>query len=130
MTLADCISRVDNQLPNTYAMEEKIAWLAHLDGKIFNNIVSRHLTENEAGELLTPIGFKPYGIDSMTEELIAPFPYDEMYVSYVKAQIHLLNEETYRYNNEVTVFNELYDDFAKAYNREHPWSKDVQIKLW
>lgn len=129
MTLSDCISRVDSQLPNQYTVEEKINWLAHLDATIRKDVIDRHKTYEDGIEV-EPIAFKPYTINSMTEELIAPFPYDELYVSYVKAKIHELNEETYRYNNEVTLYNNLMSTFAKDYHRTHEWKDDTVVKLW
>lgn len=129
MTLQDCISRVDSQMPNQYTVEEKIDWLSRLDATIRKDVIDKYKTF-EARQCVKPIEFKPYTIDSMTEELIAPFPYDELYVSYVKAKIHELNEETYRYNNAVTLFNEQMENFAREYNRTHFRKCDPQFRLW
>jgi len=130
MTLQDCISRVDNQLPNQYTTEEKINWLAHLDAKIRHDVIDKHLTLDTDGTPVTLVEFKPYTLDSMTEELIAPFPHDELYISYLKSKIFETNEESNRYNNEAITFNELMSAFAKEYHKEHPWADDVQYKYW
>lgn len=130
MTLHECISRVDTVKPNQYSTEDKVRWLSYLDGSIKNEIIDRHEHpgQNENTETMTPEEmeeekakneFVPYSPDRLTDELIAPFPYDEMYVAYLKAKIDEENGETARYNNTASTFNGMLSDFARAYHREH-----------
>lgn len=62
------------------------------------------------------------GYDSNTSldtELIAPAPYDEMYVRWLEAQIDYANGEIGKYNNSIAVFNTAVTNFRNYYNRQH-----------
>lgn len=127
MTIEECISRVDAVKPNQYGTDEKVRWLSYLDASIKRQIIDTHEkpvptdTEEsgESGEAEEETGFNGYTAEDMTAVLIAPFPYDELYVAYLKAKIDEENGETARYNNSAATFNGLLLDFEKAYNREH-----------
>ena len=117
MTVEECINRVDSVKPNQYSIEDKVRWLSYLDGSIQKEIIDRHEKPVVAEEESTE--FTGYSPDDLTVSLIAPFPYDEMYVAYLKAKIDEENGETARYNNTASTFNGMLMDFQKAYNREH-----------
>ena len=119
MTVEECINRVDSVKPNQYSIEDKVRWLSYLDGSIKKEIIDRHekpVVEEGAEANAEFTGYSP---DNLTVSLIAPFPYDEMYVTYLKAKIDEENGETARYNNTASTFNGMLMDFQKAYNREH-----------
>ena len=124
MTVQECIDRVDVLKPNQYSTEEKVRWLSYIDGSIRREIIDTHLKEGETyterlpEELETP-EFVPYSADRPTDALIAPFPYDEMYVVYLQAKIDEANGESARYNNTASTFNSMLSDFSKAYHRTH-----------
>lgn len=129
MTIAECIGRVDSVKPNQYSTEEKVRWLSYLDASIRKEIIERHelpvvetpepeeTTEGVAEETTTE--FTGYSTDRLTDKLIAPFPYDELYVAYLKAKIDEENGETAKYNNSASAFNGMLQDFQRAYHREH-----------
>lgn len=121
MTIAECIGRVDSVKPNQYSTEEKVRWLSYLDGSIRKEIIERHelpvVETPETEETATE--FTGYSTDRLTDILIAPFPYDELYVAYLKAKIDEENGETAKYNNSASTFNGLLQDFQRAYHREH-----------
>ena len=117
MTVEECINRVDSVKPNQYSIEDKVRWLSYLDGSIQKEIIDRHEKPVVAEEESTE--FTGYSPDDLSVSLIAPFPYDEMYVAYLKAKIDEENGETARYNNTASTFNGMLMDFQKAYNREH-----------
>lgn len=111
MTLSEAIERVDLLRPNTASRFEKIRWLNELDGKIAAEIIATH----EGGEDFD-------GYDENTDpdtELLAAFPYDDIYCKYLFAQIDLSRRETENYNNSVAIFNGAYEAFANWYNRTH-----------
>ena len=117
MTVEECINRVDSVKPNQYSIEDKVRWLSYLDGSIQKEIIDRHEKPVVAEEESTE--FTGYSPDDLSVSLIAPFPYDEMYVAYLKAKFDEENGETARYNNTASTFNGMLMDFQKAYNREH-----------
>ena len=62
------------------------------------------------------------GYDSNTSldtELIAPAPYDEMYIRWLEAQIDYANGEIGKYNNAMSTYNSIVTNFRNYYNREH-----------
>lgn len=51
--------------------------------------------------------------------LLVEAPYDRLYDLYLMAQIDFYNREYDNYNNSVTAFNGLLDEWRQKYNREH-----------
>jgi hypothetical protein len=113
MTIAEAISKVDALKPNTYSVEDKVAWLSTLDARVKKQVINAH-------EYHDTVFF--YGYDSMTDmetELLVPAPYDEMYLRWLEAQIDYHNSEDDRYNNAIMLFNNAYDGYKKFYTRTH-----------
>ena len=135
MNIQECINRVDSVKPNQYSIEDKVRWLSYLDGSIQKEIFDRYeqppeeketqiiiiygstTTTEETTEEVTE--FTGYSPDRLTDELLVPFPYDELYVAYLKAKIDEENGETAKYNNSAATFNGMLQDFHKAYHRDH-----------
>lgn len=112
MTIREAIERADALKPNGFEKNMKLLWLSELDGKIFNEIYMTH--HDSLCE------FAPYGPDSDGDTaLLAPFPYDDLYVTWLMAQIDYSNREILSYNNEIAMFNAQYSDFWRYYNRTH-----------
>ena len=114
MKIIEVINRIDTIKPNTYTEREKIYWLSVLDGHIKNDIIDTH----EGGENISFEGYNE-NTDVYTTELLAPAPYDEMYLYWLECKIDYYNGEMVRYNNSITMFNTIYEGFAQFYNREH-----------
>ncbi len=112
MRIRDAIDRADAVKPNTYGINEKVRWLSYLDGIILTETTDSH--EDTEERKLTE-----YDSDHLDTELAAPYPYDELYVTYLKMKIDEENGETERYNNSATIFNSLYANYVKAYHRDH-----------
>ena len=113
MTIAEAISKVDALKPNKYTPEDKVGWLSTLDAKVKSKIIDAHV-HNE------PFFF--YGYDSISDmetELLAPAPYDEMYLRWLEAMIDYHNSDDDRYNNAIILFNNAYEDYKKHYTRTH-----------
>ena len=112
MTIREAIDRVDGVKPNAFTKFEKINWLSELDGKIFEEIMRTHED--------SPTSFFGYteDTDGLTE-LLAPAPYDDLYLAWLEAMMDLKNREIVSYNNQMTVFNAKFADFANHWNRTH-----------
>lgn len=111
MKAMDIIDRVDLMEPNDYSPEQKLHWLATLDGKIYREVIKTHED-----------AFIPYPGEYTTgnEELIVTEPYGEdVYYYYLQAMIAAENNETQRYNKRMTMFNSAYQGWTNYYNRTH-----------
>lgn len=121
MTVRQAIARFDEAKPNTYTQEEKIGWLAELDGRIVEEIIKTHIPpflvrENEDG-VLERAEWTPYTTESLDAELIAPAPYDSVYISWLETMVDYANGEYARYQNSGAMFNSRYRDYERWYNR-------------
>lgn len=112
MFIAEAIELADRLKPNAYTREEKVKWLSDIDAQIYREII---LTHEGAVEFSGYDGSTDIG----STELLAPNPYDELYIHGLKRQIDLNNEELAKYNNDCLLFNSAYTNFYDWYNREH-----------
>lgn len=113
MTIIQAIQKTDALKPNSFAEQDKVAWLSQLDGVIKNEIVDAH----EGGEL---VAFDGYDADTpMDTELLVKAPYDAIYLHWLESRIDYHNGEYGRYNNSVTAYNDAYAAYERHYNRTH-----------
>ncbi len=108
MTFMEAVNRVDAVKPNAYEQEEKLRWLSVLDGIVKKEIVDTH--EGEGKEL---------GETDADRELLAPHPYDGMYIHWLEAQIDYANGEYGKYNSSMAMFRAVYEAYEKYYHRSH-----------
>lgn len=113
MTIFGAISHLDAVKPNGYSQTEKIKWLSFLDGNVKTEIIDTH----EGAEVAT---FKGYDENTdLNTELLVPYPYDEVYIRWLEAQIDYANGEYGKYNNSITMYNTAFAAYEKYYNRTH-----------
>ena len=113
MKISEAIARVDVLKPNNYTPEDKVGWLSTLDVRIYSQIIATH-------DHCDHIFF--YGYEDMADqetELLAPAPYDEMYLRWLEAMIDYHNSDDDRYNNAIILFNNAYEGFKRHYTRTH-----------
>ncbi|MBP3410075.1 MAG: hypothetical protein J6M10_03670 [Clostridia bacterium] len=113
MTIAEAISRVDEIKPNRFTQKQKIEWLENIEGQIYQEMV---LPNENPGKICFD-GF-PADVDVGTK-LIAPAPYDEVYVLYLQCRIDLGNAELKKYNNSMLMFNSAYATLKDWWKRAH-----------
>lgn len=106
-TINQIIEKVDRIKPNVYDEQTKAGWLYQLDGRISKEIMKQDPPQQYS-----------YPQDG-DRELLVPFPFDGMYEHYMMAMIDYNNAEYGKYNNAMSMYNECFDSFAKAYQREH-----------
>lgn len=120
MKVREAIDRIDNLKHNTYTNGEKVDWLNRLDGMIKREIIDTH----EGGEF---VPFEGYTVLDMDKELLIGYPYDEMYIRWLEAQIDYYNGEIARYNNAIMMYQTAYDAYQRYYNRSHmPLTKKMK----
>lgn len=112
MKIIDAISRVDALYFNTFSMPEKIAWLSKADW-----MIKRHILDTHEGPESEFRGYTPE--TDLQTELLAPVPYDEMYIPWLQSQMELALKEVDNYNASIMIFNTEYEAFERYYNREH-----------
>lgn len=112
MKIIEAINRIDAIKPNNYTQDEKIEWLSRLDWAIKREIIDTH-------EGADAVIFSGYDSSSLNTELIAPAPYDEVYLRWLEAQIDYANGEFGKYNNSNHMYETVYTAFESWYNRNH-----------
>lgn len=112
MTIMDAINTVDNLKHNTYDQNDKVKWLSQLDKRIKTQIMDAH----EGGRR----SFGGYDQDTDGDTvMLAPPPFDEIYLRWLEAQIDYNNGEYGKYNNSIAMFNAVYKDYENYYRRTH-----------
>lgn len=112
MTILEAINRIDAVKPNAYTQVEKIKWLASLDGMVKKTVIDTH--EGWDFEYIPYTEKTP-----LSKELLIPSPYDDIYLCWLESKIDYYNGEYTRYNNSITRFNELFQEYQRSYNREY-----------
>ena len=110
MKIHKAIETIRNMKPSQYDDEMLIRWLSTLDGQIYEDLMAKYGA---------PAPFLPYTEAMMGRELLVPFPHDELYLTYLGAQIDYHNAEYERYNNGMMLFNAQLQAFYNAYTRTH-----------
>ena len=107
MTIRSCIAFLDALHPNQIDGEIKSRWLRELEGKIR---VELHEVP------LAQVGVWGEGV-SEDAELAVPFPYDQLYWTYLVAMTHFYHGDGARYENAAALFNAAYQSYAKHLRR-------------
>ena len=123
VTLDEAISYFDEQCPNQYSRENKIAWISELDELIFENII-----KNRENPEITE--FTPYnGETDGSSELLVPFMFREIYRYFIEKSVAYSNRETISYNNALQMFEAYYDNYYSWYNRNHKTSEVLSFNI-
>lgn len=114
MTIQDAIDQVTRLWPSDYDGNDMVIWLNRVENQIYNEIIQTH----EGGENIERPAFDE---DTDWEEtsLLAPAPYDELYLYYLEYQIDYHNIETEKAGNSMAMFSAAYSAYADWYNRTH-----------
>ena len=112
MTLDECVQRIQEDKPSAYDDERICAWVNELEAQMQSEVLG-----------ITDVSLiKQYDITKNADRgstLLIPIPY-------IEAQIDYADGEGDRYNNNVNIFNQYYNDF-RAWYIEHnrPESKVI-----
>ena len=117
MNIEKALAKCDEINPNTVDEVTKIKWLSQLDGLIKSEILDnyeRNDTEPDVSD------FSGYTEDTpRSAELLVPFPYDDIYVNYLVAQVYLFMGENTKYNNYATIYDSEKETYERYYARTH-----------
>lgn len=102
--IGEIINRVDEMRPNAFSTEQKLRWIASLDGRIAADVMLMSIEDIRDLQYRYP--------EDLESEPLVTFPHDDMYDMWLAAQIDLTNGEFDRYQNDMLMYNEYYDNFV------------------
>lgn len=105
MTIARIIERVDERKPNAFSEEQKLRWIAELDGRIALDVMLMSITDAESFRYSYP--------EDMQSQPLVRFPHEALYEAWLGAMIDLANGEYARYQNSMELFNAQYGAFVR-----------------
>ena len=91
----EAVALADAWRPNGIGAEEKARWLSQIDGRLLKELYALYDGEEKEMPLYTPEG---------EEELLAPAPYDEIYVYGLCARYDFTMGEIERYNMDAMLY--------------------------
>lgn len=103
--IKEIIERVDENVPNAFNAERKLAWIAELDGRIATNVFLMNITDVHQLQYQYP--------EDMESEPLVSFPHDRLYELWLEAQIDFANRETDKYQNSMAMYNTAYNNFVR-----------------
>ena len=153
MTPERAIQLADELKPNMMGVDVKYQFLNEIEGKVFPEVIMTHAhdenaecphydppedgeeTEEEAaGEEETEEESEEETEEEPAEdepaEMLAPAPYDMLYVYWLMSQIDHLNQEMDKYNNDRGLFENAWGNFTDFWTRGHmPIQRNRQIRI-
>ena len=109
-TLKEIIALADELNPNAFSNDVKASWVSEAEHTVLSEI---HCLA--PGEIQDLFPYEAHKDDRLT---LAPGD-DKIYVLYLQAMIDFSNKEYAAYNNDMALFNESLDTYAKWYVRTH-----------
>lgn len=97
MTVATLLTKIQDEKPNSFEEERLIAFITEIEAEVAEQL-----------RVFAPT----YSADDKNKNLLAPAPYDKLYVSYVKSMIDLANEELASYQNNAAQHVQDFRDFT------------------
>lgn len=116
-TINKVIEHVDRVKPNAYGEEDKFRWMRDLDGMV------KRLVFQDGDSVAYEYP------DDMDTELLVGVPFEDVYSLYMEAMIDYHNREYDHYNNALAMFSTRFDEYKKAYIREHMPASPGTVRL-
>lgn len=113
MKVCEAVTLAEQLNPDQYGMCEKVQWLSALDGQVYADIMAGREDAPESAPA-------PYTQEDAQKELLIPAPYaDEIYPAYLMMRGAFYNNESIRYANAQTMFNNALASFQRYWIRTH-----------
>ncbi len=97
MTVAKLLTKIQDEKPNSFEDDRLIAFITEIEAEVAEQL-----------RVFAPV----YSADDTTKTLLAPAPYDKLYVSYLKSMIDYANEELASYQNNAAQHVQDFRDFT------------------
>lgn len=123
ITIDEAIAYFDEQCPNQFSRENKIALLSELDEYLFENIIK----DRENAPISEFVGYDDE--TSGSQELLAPFLFRELYRFFIEKSVHYANRETAAYNNALAMFEAYFENYFSWYNKNHKTASVKSINI-
>ncbi|WP_407382794.1 hypothetical protein [Ruminococcus sp.] len=117
MTIEKALAKCDEINPNTVDEVTKIKWLSQLDGLIKSETFDHYERNDADADISDFCGYDENNARSTA--LLVPFPYDDIYVNYLVAQVYLFMGENTKYNNYAAIYESEKDTYERYYARTH-----------
>ena len=114
MRISEVIAELEQKNQNVDPLQVA-KWLDKLDGHIYNNLVLGHEGYNK----IKKEEYAKGDTVNMDAELIAPPPYDEMYIHYLEAQSFYRDGDYERYGISMSLYNAARSDFDGYWINTH-----------
>ena len=120
MKINEMIERVNTLIPNQFEDEQLVYWVNIIEASI-----QRDFFGHERAQQIYQYRLE----DDRETELMAPPPYDDLYVNYVAARVAYTNQETEQYNNFNELFSGMYEKYKQDFTRVQE-NKELYVKNW
>lgn len=107
MTINEAISIIDERYSNNMPAETKVNYLSRLDHLVAKRVMKK---EDFSGYTATT----PRDVSLLVGE-----PYTDIYIFWLQAWIDYWNEEYEKYNTAISMYQAIYEAFAKDYQSTH-----------
>ncbi len=112
MKLRDIVEMATDSGNGQYDADQITAWISEIEGQVVDEVI------NHAEGYDMEFRDLDYGKDP-ERLMLVPDRFRDVYLSYVRAKVDFLNQETERYNNDVAMFDAAYESYAAWFRREH-----------
>lgn len=131
MTIIEAINQADALCHNAYPQKQKIVWLSRLESMVYRTVIEncrQDITipiDPETGKppedfVLEETRFEGFNEDTdLNTELVIGEPWDDAYVHWLQAQIHLTNAENDLYNTSASMFSSSFEAWKGWYIQHH-----------
>lgn len=129
MIISNLIGYVDSVKPNNYDYGVKIRWLNEVEGRIQTEIYLIDIHEIVQYEWSNSWSDAQKAAE-LAKELLVPAPYDDIYTTYLLAEIDNANGEYNRYANTKTQFDAAFGRYSR-YVAQHyaPGNKHLKTRI-
>lgn len=111
MTKNEVLARIREIQPGEYTDERLLQLVDECDQRIFRELLDGYIVKESQGEL------------------VAPPPYDEIYMWYALARIYLMQQDIGGYNNAMAMFNSIWDEYGRMISRTYDREKISRYRI-
>ncbi len=109
MTVSECVAMADKMRPNDLTAADKYRFVSEAEAKVQKEIML----------LRSPECVKYQAPSDAGIELLAPAPWDMLYVHYTVLMIDFTLEDYDKYNNDLAAFNEVYTAYMAHFAEKY-----------